>query len=222
MSILGKMSTTIRVAAMHPIKRMRRAAIAIVYGRRKARRTRAIMVAIVRGGRAARIGQWSAGYSPRDSFFSYRPEISLHPKMLCFSSSFARLPATASTEAPIFTRYLCSLQWWAATQRPWPLHGPADRRRARPPFTARLLVELDADVLDQLAVLFVVAANELRELRGRQDEGLEAARHVELLREIWARQDLLYFRAQRGHDRLRRARRGEQAEPDVDRISGIE
>src|SRR3954465_1258289 len=90
------------------------------------------------------------------------------------------------------------------------------------PDAARLLVELDADVLDQLAVLFVVAANELRELRGRQDQGLEAARHVELLREVCARQDLLYFGAQHGHDRFRRARRSEQAEPDVDRISGIE
>src|SRR3954469_2666741 len=203
MSILGKMSTTIRVAAMHPIKRMRRAAIAIVYGRRKARRTRAIMVAIVRGGRAARIGQWSAGYSPRDSFFSYRPEISLHPKMPCFSSSFPRLPATASTEAPIFTRCLCSLQWWAATQQPRPRHGLADRRGATP-ITARLLVELDADVLDQLAVLFVVRADDLRELRGGQDQRLEAARHVELLREVWASQDLLNFGAQRGHDRFRR------------------
>src|SRR3954451_11583964 len=97
------------------------------------------------------------------------------------------------------------------------------RRPARATsITVRLLVELDADVLDQLAVLFVVAANELRELRGRQDQGLEAARHVELLREVCARQDFLNLGAQRGHDRFRRARGSEQAEPDVDRISGIE
>src|SRR6266851_10374222 len=84
------------------------------------------------------------------------------------------------------------------------------------------LIELDADLPDQLAILLVVAVDEAGEICGRQDQRLEAARDVELFGEIGPGQELVDLGAQRGDDRLRRARRREQAEPDVDREPGIE
>ena len=90
------------------------------------------------------------------------------------------------------------------------------------PDAARLLVELDADVLDDLAVLFVVAADELRELYGDRISGSRLPDTLSFSAKSARARSLLHFGAQRGHDRLRRARRREQAEPDVDRIAGIE
>src|SRR5262245_2042935 len=102
--------------------------------------------------------------------------------------------------------------------------GPQVYARPPPPggWAKARSVRLDAEVVDDLAVFLVVLMDQRAELRRRQDQRLEAAGDVELLGKVRPGEQLVDFRAQRGEDRLRRSRRCENAEPDVDREAWVE
>src|SRR5256885_15251061 len=87
---------------------------------------------------------------------------------------------------------------------------------------AKILVELDADFLHHLAVLVVVAPDERGELRAGEEEGLEAARVVELRFRVGRFQRALQLIAQAIDHRLRRAGGCKDREPDGIVKTGVE
>src|SRR5262249_25965101 len=94
-----------------------------------------------------------------------------------------------------------------------------DRQRTA---RARPSIHREADVLDQLAVARVIAADARDELRKRRDVGIAGSGGGELVRDIRLREDRIRLLAQPRHDRRRRADRREQTLPDRDFVTGID
>src|SRR5712691_2587697 len=84
------------------------------------------------------------------------------------------------------------------------------------------LVDLDAEVLHDLGVFLVVAADQRREFARRKDIGIQAAGAIEALLHIPRFERAPDFGAQALQHRLWQSRRREHAEPDAVLESRVE
>src|SRR5262249_5031204 len=97
--------------------------------------------------------------------------------------------------------------------------SPRLRRDRQRTTCARSSIHREADVLDQLAVARVIAADAPDEIRKRGDVGIAGSGGRELVHDIRLRENRIHLLAQPRHDRRRRGDRREQTLPDRDFVT---